>query len=129
MPVLNEPTEDDLKKSPVVRNSLGQFPAGVSGHPGGRTPAVVLAARAKLATHLDEAITLFVTLMRGEDKRLALAAACEIRDTVMGRPKPTEVDTEAQVRAELQAVFAQLREKLQPDVYKSVIAELAEGAK
>jgi hypothetical protein len=117
---------DDL---PAVRDSEGRFVAGHSGNPGGRTPRVVLAARAKLADHLDEAITEMLALMKHADPRIRLAAVCEVRDTVMGKPRQVDVDTSALVQAEMSAIFARLRASIDPELYRRLVAEVLEGTK
>ena len=89
----------------------------------------IAAAREALAVHLPEAVRVFGELLQHPEADIRLRAAAEIADRTIGKPKPMDVDTETAVRAELAAVFARLREKLEPNVYRSLIVEIAQEGK
>ena len=75
------------------------FQKGQSGNPGGR-PKVAEAVRKLAQDHGQEAIERLVALMRGEDARVAQAAAGALLDRGFGKPAQT-IDLDASVRADI----------------------------
>jgi hypothetical protein len=104
------------------------FPKGTSGNPGGM-PKEVAEARRALMVHLPTAVKVFGELLQSTDQKTRLAAAAEVADRTMGKPKPMDIDTDAAVRATLSEVFAQLRAKLDPETYRMLVAQVAEASK
>jgi HEAT repeat protein len=93
----------------------------VSGNPRGR-PRIGIDVRALARKHGPEAFQTLVTLMRGDDARVAVRAAEAILDRAYGRPVQAmellgaiaHVDVTALSDAELRAHVSHLREQLQP---------------
>ncbi len=114
--------------------ALASVPGGfVPGHdprraPGG-VPKAIREARDALAVHLPRAVAIFGELLSDPDPRIRLAAAAEVADRTLGRPKPSEVDGDAEVRRVLVDVFASVRAKLDPADYRALVAAVADATK
>lgn len=81
------------------------FAPGQSGNPTGR-PKEAAEVKALARTYTTEAVEKLVELMRGEDKKLARAAAVDILDRAIG--KPTQMigsDDDAPLKACLEILF------------------------
>ncbi|MHB8419121.1 MAG: hypothetical protein ACYDCL_13675 [Myxococcales bacterium] len=122
-------TDASAESSTPERAIVGRpFPKGTSGNPGG-LPREIREARAALSVHLPRAVEILGQLLDNEDPRIALAAASEICDRTVGRPRPVAEDTAAFVRAELSALFARLRATFDPAIYQRIVAEVLDATR
>ena len=78
------------------------FQKGQSGNPGGR-PKEAAEVKGLAREYGPEALRKLVDLMRGEDARVAKAAADSLLDRAYGKPTQA-VDVSADVRATIQAI-------------------------
>jgi hypothetical protein len=76
--------------------------------------------------HTPDAIEKLWELTSHKNPHIQLAATIEWLDRTLGKPKPVDADTEANVRAELKSVFTKLRERLSPAVYDQIIEVVTE---
>lgn len=77
-------TKKPAQKAEKAENG-GRFKPGQSGNPAGR-PKVVAVIRDMAREHGKEAVEKLVEIMRGDDPKLARAAACDILDRGYGKP-------------------------------------------
>jgi hypothetical protein len=93
---------------------------------GGRMPKAMAEAKAGMYEYVPDAIAKLWKLTSHDDPKIQLAAVVEWLDRTLGKPKPMDADTEANVRAELKSVFTKLRERLSPAVYDQIIEVVTE---
>lgn len=68
-------------------------------------------------------------MMNGPDPNIALAAARDILDRTLGKPRPINEDTAQQVQQQLALIFAMLRQSFSPEAYAQILTVIAKADK
>jgi hypothetical protein len=99
------------------------FPKGVSGNPGGR-PKVVVEVKRILEDAAPKAATKIGQLIDHEDPKIAIAAAKDVIDRLMGKPRSSE---DEQQRSTLAAFFAGMMSRMDAAQAQAAADEAEDG--
>ena len=93
---------------------------------GGRVTAEIRAARQALSASLPDAIRKLADSLHCGDRRLEFAAAVEICNRMMGKPKG--IDQEGDISERMRAMFDRARERMTEDQYLAVLEAITQSS-